>query len=112
MKHADADDDSRYRFKSLPVRGRGLKPMWPCAWRKSRAVAPRAGAWIETNSSSTQLNRVVVAPRAGAWIETAMLVPHFGYGGASLPVRGRGLKQGIGQATANYVSRSPCGGVD
>ena len=33
-------------------------------------VAPRAGAWIETASSSDIFSASRVAPRAGAWIET------------------------------------------
>ena len=33
-------------------------------------VAPRAGAWIETNLSPACNRRSRVAPRAGAWIET------------------------------------------
>ena len=33
------------------------------------AVAPRAGAWIETPFGSPLNTIVMVAPRAGAWIE-------------------------------------------
>ena len=33
-------------------------------------VAPRAGAWIETDQPTSQLKLIFVAPRAGAWIET------------------------------------------
>ena len=35
------------------------------------AVAPRAGAWIETRDSRGLGCAALVAPRAGAWIETA-----------------------------------------
>ena len=35
------------------------------------AVAPRAGAWIETENNTIRSNaKQQVAPRAGAWIET------------------------------------------
>ncbi len=34
------------------------------------AVAPRTGAWIETNLPSTPCPGGSVAPRTGAWIET------------------------------------------
>ena len=34
------------------------------------SVAPRAGAWIETQYTGTEPVDVHVAPRAGAWIET------------------------------------------
>jgi len=34
------------------------------------AVAPRAGAWIETVVSVITTGAGLVAPRAGAWIET------------------------------------------
>ena len=34
-------------------------------------VAPRAGAWIETENNTIRSNaKQQVAPRAGAWIET------------------------------------------
>ena len=33
-------------------------------------VAPRAGAWIETNIRFLFSAKLSVAPRAGAWIET------------------------------------------
>ena len=33
-------------------------------------VAPRAGAWIETNFMNLLRKDAPVAPRAGAWIET------------------------------------------
>ena len=38
--------------------------------RWSAKVAPRVGAWIETQSYSTYDHRNSVAPRVGAWIET------------------------------------------
>ena len=36
------------------------------------AVAPRAGAWIETRIECRNASMSGVAPRAGAWIETTM----------------------------------------
>ena len=56
----------------------------------SASVAPRAGAWIETNAEKDQAAEQAVAPRAGAWIETIE--------------RNR--------ARVAQSSRSPCGGVD
>ena len=55
-------------------------------------VAPRAGAWIETEYLTSFHHSASVAPRAGAWIETLpstllSLTPW------SHPVRVRGLKQ-------------------
>ncbi len=38
------------------------------------AVAPPAGAWIETTSSTALLTLCRVAPPAGAWIETIIEV--------------------------------------
>ena len=58
-------------------------------------VAPRAGAWIETfealaNSSSM----LMVAPRAGAWIETLTETDIAANATLRSPlVQGRGLKQ-------------------
>ena len=36
----------------------------------SDTVAPRAGAWIETQAQALTIPHWLVAPRAGAWIET------------------------------------------
>ena len=77
------------------------------------AVAPHAGAWIETPTVSRSDHIFVVAPHAGAWIETLLITslllpplvaPHAGawietsrnymrlMKLLSLPTRERGLK--------------------
>ena len=56
---------------SLPMRERGLKPVFPCNSPHANPVAPRAGAWIETIGENHQ-QLSIVAPHAGAWIETAI----------------------------------------
>ncbi len=56
------------------------------------AVAPRAGAWIETSGQPAQEGQPLVAPRAGAWIETCHKYP-IPKKGLSPLARGRGLKQ-------------------
>ena len=64
-------------------------------------VAPRAGAWIETEAHGDIwefLQRV--APRAGAWIETASVAPS-GSMTMSHPVRVRGLKLRFGTPFSN-----------
>ena len=47
MKHMQLIG-KRLAQKSPPARGRGLKPKRPCRVGVTGAVAPRAGAWIET----------------------------------------------------------------
>ena len=37
-------------------------------------VAPRAGAWIETEDKFVVEFEIEVAPRAGAWIETREII--------------------------------------
>ena len=54
------------------------------------AVAPRAGAWIETHFMVQYAEDDAVAPRAGAWIETTKCL----------------------EERWNYASRSPRGSVD
>ena len=54
---------------SHPVWVRGLKLSALC-FCYSRVVAPRVGAWIETNMEIMTLHVDDVAPRVGAWIET------------------------------------------
>ena len=100
-------------YESPPARGRGLKlsdsggdcrvaivapragawietQSWACL-TGPRKVAPRAGAWIETGAGACRMTGMRVAPRAGAWIETVTrrsARPWL----ASPPARGRGLK--------------------
>ena len=54
-------------------------------------VAPRVGAWIETRAKLTDGCRSNVAPRVGAWIETSLIYALIAYD-TSHPVWVRGLK--------------------
>ena len=38
--------------------------------RSAKVVAPRRGAWIETDEWIQWVKEGIVAPRRGAWIET------------------------------------------
>ena len=51
------------------------------------AVAPRAGAWIETSGWLDRRWAAIVAPRAGAWIETPTRAL-IGEAGPGRPPRG------------------------
>jgi len=44
---------------------------------QNEIVAPRAGAWIEIETSKSLRNLVTVAPRAGAWIEIDIILSKF-----------------------------------
>ena len=98
------------------MRVRGLKQVKKVGENSDYYVAPRAGAWIETDLSVEEHNLIYVAPRAGAWIETISanccsnsqkVAPRAGawiettvncannYSIRSHPVRVRGLKLGI-----------------
>ena len=78
---------------SHPVWVRGLKHCFQGIDTCIKLVAPRVGAWIETEDNQyDQEESLVVAPRVGAWIETGL------QGGLrpiclSHPVWVRGLKQ-------------------
>ena len=52
------------------MRVRGLKQEQFRNALADSAVAPHAGAWIETISTTGLSPTIVVAPHAGAWIET------------------------------------------
>src|SRR5690606_33396866 len=54
------------------TQGRGLKHQRRVSDQQPVAVAPYAGAWIETRSKPIQACRDRVAPYAGAWIETTL----------------------------------------
>jgi len=55
---------------SLPTRERGLKLVRLVLVADGQAVAPYAGAWIETIAPIVRPRISQVAPYAGAWIET------------------------------------------
>ena len=77
--------------KSHPVWVRGLKLSIAVILSPIATVAPRVGAWIETEVYAYGIERKKkVAPRVGAWIETEF---HHA-------IRGRILR------------RTPCGCVD
>ena len=73
------------------------------------AVAPRAGAWIETFSMKATWCQARVAPRAGAWIETRRS-PTTSCGPASPPVRGRGSKHAWASTAAETIASPPVRG--
>ena len=76
---------------SLPSRERGLKRSTRPQTGKQAAVAPLAGAWIETGRTRQRPCRYLVAPLAGAWIETESWAVMRTFT-MSLPSRERGLK--------------------
>jgi len=55
---------------SRPARARGLKPYLCLIYVLLYSVAPREGAWIETDHLKNMYDHPTVAPREGAWIET------------------------------------------
>ena len=62
------------------------------AWCYGYAVAPHAGAWIETHHAPQRAQGKQVAPHAGAWIET--LDGDRSHGITMSPLmQGRGLKR-------------------
>ena len=97
---------------SRPVRARGLKHDPVALEGQVIHVAPRAGAWIETNVHRADLDTVIVAPRAGAWIETKK------YGGCTelvcvAPRAGAWIETGICAYSCSMLARrAPCGRVD
>jgi len=73
LKHIIPSGAHPYLYPSHPVRVRGLKREWTCQICGTHHVAPRAGAWVETNTPNILVSVADVAPRAGAWVET----PHW-----------------------------------
>ena len=62
-------------LRSRPTRARGLKHLNAMLRCWSLAVAPHAGAWIETWGKNGGTQDDGVAPHAGAWIETRARCP-------------------------------------
>ena len=92
--------------KSHPVWVRGLKPTSQFGAVSTVQVAPRVGAWIETNEFSYRKARASVAPRVGAWIETPGNTAALRRK-TSHPVWVRGLKQIRAQGYCNCVMSHP-----
>ena len=67
--------EEQMRRMSRPARARGLKQSWHLFPFSILRVAPRAGAWIETQAAGRGQGQPEVAPRAGAWIETLSVIP-------------------------------------
>ena len=75
-------------------------------------VAPRAGAWIETNLAYGVYDLLAVAPRAGAWIETSLRI-FCSLVKLSRPARARGLKPDQNSPAEPFSTRrAPRGRVD
>ena len=121
------------RSASRPTRARGLKRERVQRAAKRAAVAPHAGAWIETVISAQNTARRGVAPHAGAWIETrfgeldfadTIVAPHAGAWietplrmrrmkrrARSRPTRARGLKLRLADTAAEYYDVAPHAGA-
>ena len=95
-----------FALASHPVWVRGLK--LPCFLQDCLPgdVAPRVGAWIETDKSSRIKGSSTVAPRVGAWIETKSKDP-FPCTMPSHPVWVRGLKHANGKYIVEYQRSHP-----
>ena len=75
-------------------------------------VAPRVGAWIETETDLNNNVTSLVAPRVGAWIETLEPTKQD-VSKRSHPVWVRGLKHyAKQQILGTHTGRTPCGCVD
>ena len=74
------------------------------------AVAPYAGAWIETQYAQMANNPNQVAPYAGAWIETAYAL-FFKRKVVSHPTRVRGLKHLTLEHSRQYLAVAPYAGA-
>ena len=99
------------RPMSRPSRARGLKLQKEWSLNLHEAVAPLAGAWIETLHHRQRGDIFLVAPLAGAWIETCAASNRL-HGLRSRPSRARGLKLQIAQHEARRLGRAPRGRVD
>ena len=76
------------------------------------AVAPPAGAWIETKKARLISVSQVVAPPAGAWIETGHAHGPTPQGSVAPPA-GAWIETGEQQSLARLTARrSPRGSVD
>ncbi len=74
-------------------------------------VAPRAGAWIETEIGAFKYTGLVSPPARGRGLKLVMTQVH-GIQRMSPPARGRGLKPSEYLDRTRDLRRPPRGGVD
>ena len=86
---------------------RGLKPQLCEIVVYITHVAPRVGAWIETDTHGEAVLGRRVAPRVGAWIETERFVSLSFNNFESHPVWVRGLKQGSCTRKSRSIKSHP-----
>ena len=70
-------------------------------------VAPRRGAWIETDEEGKVMLPQRVAPRRGAWIETLEEAQQIARDAGSHPAGVRGLKHVLFSQIARAVQVAP-----
>ncbi len=76
-------------------------------------VAPRTGAWIETNYHSVVMAGItIVAPRTGAWIETETWVSQRAGLLVVAPRTGAWIETFKSCYNYTFAGRSPHGSVD
>ena len=100
---------------SPPVRGRGSKHSRAHRRAMVPAVAPRAGAWIETRAIAQRCAVAGdVAPRAGAWIETPCGAHAVALRMTVAPRAGAWIETSWPRKRRidGRARRPPCGGVD
>ena len=88
--------EMKYNGAVAPLAGAWIETSGADNRRLVLFVAPLAGAWIETIHASPDITRELVAPLAGAWIETKKPRP-LTKERKSHPSRVRGLKRGGSQ---------------
>ena len=93
------------------MRARGLKHGCVTICKLCSLVAPRAGAWIETDRAVEACYHANVAPRAGAWIETIYKTVKDKQDMKSRPVRARGLKLSQTKGGTRKVQVAPRAGA-
>ena len=77
--------------------------------RRANSVAPYAGAWIETRSTTGGITSTSVAPYAGAWIET-MVLENMAKSPMSPPTRGAWIETRFDMHTAAHTMSPPTRG--
>ena len=93
-----------------PRTGAWIETNTPQGSPRTRIVAPRTGAWIETHLRGNDVIKETVAPRTGAWIETLKDARHLTLTGEVAPRTGAWIETQNGQNwQINELGRSPHG---
>ena len=112
LENSTKSDDDLCKIAVAPYAGAWIETVKAILSAQDKGVAPYAGAWIETiNTPSPIADTGNVAPYAGAWIETRWGNPDYDCSSVA-PYAGAWIETTYYRSIGRRFSRSLRGSVD